>query len=104
MSIEESNQFCKGWQFVELSQPIVQTIRLFTVFRPLNLSKIFIFNRPIRQHFIPTLDQIKYEVEDGVTPEGTQIRYGYDERLFPNFSWRGYAILTRLQVRPKGRG
>lgn len=54
--------------------------------------------RPIRQHFIPTLDQMKYEVEDGYTAEGTQVRYGYDERIFPNFSWRGYAILMNIQV------
>ncbi|XP_053393780.1 laminin subunit alpha-like isoform X2 [Mercenaria mercenaria] len=52
---------------------------------------------PIRQHFIPTLDQMKYELEDGYTPEGTQVRYGYDERIFPNFSWRGYAILMNVQ-------
>ena len=58
----------------------------------------FVFYRPIRQHFIPNLDQIRYEIEDGVTPEGAQIRYGYDDRLFPRFSWRGYAILTTLQV------
>lgn len=54
--------------------------------------------RPIRQHFIPTLDQLKFEIEDGYTPEGARVRYGYDERLFPDFSWRGYAILIPYQV------
>ncbi|KAH3831938.1 hypothetical protein DPMN_105211 [Dreissena polymorpha] len=54
-------------------------------------------DQPIGRHFIPTLDQFKYEIEDGYTPEGNHIRYGYDERLFPNFSWRGYAVLSRVQ-------
>jgi len=46
------------------------------------------------------LDQLKFEIEDGYTPEGAQVRYGYDDRLFPDFSWRGYAILIPYQVRP----
>ena len=56
------------------------------------------FSRPLRQHFIPDLDQFKYEIEDGYVPEGYGVRYGHDERLFPAFSWKGYAIMSRLQV------
>ncbi|WAR24784.1 LAMA-like protein [Mya arenaria] len=52
---------------------------------------------PLQQHFIPSLDQFKYEIEDGYVPEGYGVRYGHDERIFPNFSWRGYATMSRLQ-------
>nr|KAG5701572.1 hypothetical protein BaRGS_024822 [Batillaria attramentaria] len=54
-------------------------------------------DRPIQSHFYPDLHQLKLEVEDGVTPEGARIRYGYDNRIFPDYSWRGYAILTDIQ-------
>lgn len=59
---------------------------------------LFHIFRPERNHFYPTLQQFKYEIEDGHTPEGSRIRYGFDETFFPNFSWRGYAILTAIQV------
>ncbi|XP_012943161.1 laminin subunit alpha isoform X2 [Aplysia californica] len=52
---------------------------------------------PITGHFVPSLHQYKFEVEDGTTPEGARIRYGYDTRIFPDFSWRGYAVLTQIQ-------
>ena len=55
--------------------------------------------RPIKSHFYPDLHQLQFEIEDGVTPEGHRVRYGYDENIFPNYSWRGYAILTDVQVR-----
>ncbi|PVD23436.1 hypothetical protein C0Q70_16705 [Pomacea canaliculata] len=54
-------------------------------------------DQPIKSHFYPDLHQLKLEIEDGVTPEGAQIRYGYDEYIFPGYSWRGYAILTNVQ-------
>ncbi|XP_052778102.1 laminin subunit alpha-like [Mya arenaria] len=54
-------------------------------------------DQPLQQHFIPSLDQFKYEIEDGYVPEGYGVRYGHDERIFPNFSWRGYATMSRLQ-------
>ncbi|ESO94906.1 hypothetical protein LOTGIDRAFT_144813 [Lottia gigantea] len=54
-------------------------------------------DQPIQTHFYPDLHQYKYEIEDGVTPEGQTIRYGYDERIFPSYSWRGYGILTSIQ-------
>ena len=27
------------------------------------------------------------------------MRYGYDDSIFPGYSWRGYAVLSRIQVR-----
>ncbi|XP_021350179.1 laminin subunit alpha-like isoform X1 [Mizuhopecten yessoensis] len=52
---------------------------------------------PDTLHFFPSLQQLIYEIEDGKTPEGSHIRYGFDQEIFHNFSWRGYAILTHLQ-------
>lgn len=49
-------------------------------------------------HFFPTLYQHMYEMEDGHTESGGAVRYAFDENVFPQFSWRGYAILSRLQV------
>lgn len=41
---------------------------------------------------------MKYEVEDGVLPNARPVRFGYDPRQFPDFSWRGYAIMSPAQV------
>ena len=59
---------------------------------------VCIFFRPTDLHFIPSLHQFIYEIEDGYTPDGSRIRYGFDESVFPAFSWRGYAILNYVQV------
>lgn len=56
------------------------------------------FFRPTDLHFIPSLHQFIYEIEDGYTPDGSRIRYGFQESVFPAFSWRGYAILNYVQV------
>ncbi len=40
-----------------------------------------------------------YEMEDGRTPSDGQVRYGFDDNVFRGYSWRGYAIYSRLQVR-----
>lgn len=53
---------------------------------------------PLTAHYFPTLYQYQYEAEDGTTPSGGQVRFGYDEKLFPDYSWRGYAIYSQLQV------
>lgn len=42
---------------------------------------------------------MKYELEDGTTPGGRDLRFGFDPLEFPGFSWRGYAQMTPLQVR-----
>ena len=39
-----------------------------------------------------------YEMEDGHSPQGRDVRYGYNQDIFPNYSWRGYAIMSRIQV------
>lgn len=47
--------------------------------------------------YFPTLYQFLYEAEDWFNPTGSQARFGYDEELFPNYSWRGYAAFNNLQ-------
>ena len=54
-------------------------------------------HRPLDQHYFPTLYQHKYEMEDGHTPSGGAVRYGFDNAVFEDYSWRGYAIFSRLQ-------
>jgi laminin alpha 3/5 len=53
---------------------------------------------PLQTHYFPTLYQFQYEAEDGTSPSGGQVRIGYDETLFPDYSWRGYAIYSQIQV------
>ena len=36
-------------------------------------------------------------MEDAITPQGTQARYDYDETVFPNFNWKGYANYSDIQ-------
>ncbi|XP_051468097.1 laminin subunit alpha-3 [Apus apus] len=40
---------------------------------------------------------MKFEIEDGTTVTGREIRFGYDPQEFPNFSWRGYAQMSSIQ-------
>ncbi|XP_074640335.1 laminin subunit alpha-like [Tubulanus polymorphus] len=54
-------------------------------------------DRPERTHFYPTLYQHQYELEDGHTPRGGQVRFGFDDNLFPKYSWKGYAIFSKIQ-------
>ncbi|TSR16027.1 Laminin subunit alpha-3 [Bagarius yarrelli] len=35
--------------------------------------------------------------ENGITPNARPVRFGYDTDKFPEFSWRGYATLSRAQ-------
>ena len=75
------------------------------------------FPRPASQHYYPTLLQIQAEMEDGmsiptksgpgqdvlspevsVSDNGTPARFGFDENVFPGYSWRGYATMSDLQV------
>lgn len=53
--------------------------------------------QPLQAHYFPTLYQYQYEVEDGRSPSGTAVRYAYDESIFPNYSWKGYAVFSLLQ-------
>jgi laminin, alpha 3/5 len=53
--------------------------------------------RPLQLHYFPTLYQFKYEYEDGFTSTGAQVRYQFDEEVFPDFSKIGYAVFSQLQ-------
>ncbi|XP_037391080.1 laminin subunit alpha-3-like isoform X2 [Pygocentrus nattereri] len=54
-------------------------------------------SEPETNFYLPTLHHLKFEVENGITPNARQVRFGYDPREFPQFSWRGYAVLTPAQ-------
>ncbi|KAG1696659.1 Laminin subunit alpha [Nymphon striatum] len=54
-------------------------------------------DQPLTLHYFPALYQHQYELEDGKTPAGTAVRYSYDKSIFPNFSWKGYAVFSQLQ-------
>ena len=55
--------------------------------------------RPAPNYYFPSLHHLRYEVEDGITPNARPVRFGYDPKEFPEFSWRGYAIMSPAQVR-----
>ncbi|KAJ8337032.1 hypothetical protein SKAU_G00382520 [Synaphobranchus kaupii] len=54
-------------------------------------------NQPEPNYYFPSLYHMKYEVEDGITPNGRPVRFGYSPQEFPDFSWRGYATMFRGQ-------
>ena len=55
-------------------------------------------NEVQRLHYLPTLHQFKYEVEDGYrTDEDAAVRIGHNDAVFPDYSWRGYATFSQLQ-------
>ncbi|CAL4059747.1 unnamed protein product, partial [Meganyctiphanes norvegica] len=54
-------------------------------------------DQPLQLHYFPTYYQLKYEAEDGVTPQDTLVRFGYDESVFQGYSWRGYAVFSEIQ-------
>lgn len=53
--------------------------------------------RPLQLHYFPTLYQFKNEYEDGYTSTGAQVRYQFDEEVFPEFSKIGYAYFSQIQ-------
>ncbi|CAH0547109.1 unnamed protein product [Brassicogethes aeneus] len=55
---------------------------------------------PLQAHYFPTLYQYQYEVEDGYTPENNKVRYAHNDNIFANYSWKGYAVFSELQVKP----
>lgn len=54
-------------------------------------------DQPEPGYFIPDLHQLKYEIEDGFS-KNKQVRYSFDEELFPKFSWKGYVHLNKVTV------
>uniref|UniRef100_A0AAY5JYW9 Laminin subunit alpha 3 n=1 Tax=Esox lucius TaxID=8010 RepID=A0AAY5JYW9_ESOLU len=71
-------------------------ITAFFVFclHPLHLSVI---TRPVPNYYFPSLHHLRYEVEDGITPNARPVRFGYNPQEFPEFSWRGYAVMSPAQ-------
>ncbi|KAM7127014.1 laminin subunit alpha-3 isoform 1-T1 [Molossus nigricans] len=53
--------------------------------------------RPESNYYFPDLHHMKYEIEDGTTPNGRELRFGFDPLEFPGFSWRGYAQMSSVQ-------
>ncbi|VDK75274.1 unnamed protein product [Litomosoides sigmodontis] len=54
-------------------------------------------NKPIENHYFPTLWHNKYEAEDGMSMERNLVRFATDKSKFPNYSWRGYAVFSPIQ-------
>ncbi|XP_042299302.1 laminin subunit alpha-3-like [Sceloporus undulatus] len=54
-------------------------------------------NEPEKNYYFPNLHHMKYEIEDGTSPNGRGIRFGYDPLEFPGFSWRGYVKMSSIQ-------
>ncbi|KAM8850161.1 laminin subunit alpha-3-like isoform 2-T2 [Spinachia spinachia] len=52
---------------------------------------------PAPSYYFPTLHQLRFEVEDGTTPNARPVRFGYNPQEFPDFSWRGYAVMSPAQ-------
>ncbi|XP_019959877.2 laminin subunit alpha-3-like isoform X2 [Paralichthys olivaceus] len=52
---------------------------------------------PAPSYYFPTLHQLKFEVEDGTSSNARPVRFGYNPQEFPDFSWRGYAIMSPAQ-------
>lgn len=55
-------------------------------------------DKPMQNHYFPTLYQYQYEIEDGRTPRNNKVRFGFFEETFPNFSWKGYGVFNDLQT------
>ncbi|XP_048219198.1 laminin subunit alpha-3 isoform X2 [Perognathus longimembris pacificus] len=53
--------------------------------------------RPEDNYYFPDLHHMKFEIEDGTSPNGREFRFGFDPLAFPDFSWRGYAQMTSVQ-------
>uniref|UniRef100_A0A8B9U440 Laminin subunit alpha 5 n=1 Tax=Anas zonorhyncha TaxID=75864 RepID=A0A8B9U440_9AVES len=54
-------------------------------------------SQPARDHYFPDLHHLKFELEEGTTPAGRAVRFGYNPLEFEGFSWRGYAQMSSIQ-------
>ena len=54
--------------------------------------------RPRPDHYFPDLHHLRFEIEEGTMLDGRPVRFGYDPVEFKDFSWRGYAQMTPIQV------
>uniref|UniRef100_A0A8C3D588 Laminin subunit alpha 5 n=1 Tax=Corvus moneduloides TaxID=1196302 RepID=A0A8C3D588_CORMO len=53
--------------------------------------------QPAQDHYFPDLHHLKFELEEGTTPAGRAVRFGYNPLEFEGFSWRGYAQMSSIQ-------
>lgn len=49
-------------------------------------------------HYFPDLHHLKFEIEEGTMLDGRPVRFGYNPLEFKDFSWRGYAQMSPIQV------
>ncbi|OXB53471.1 hypothetical protein ASZ78_007667, partial [Callipepla squamata] len=78
-----------------LKPTVSPTVKEPTVNVTLQVALILIL--PEKNYFFPDLHHMKFEIEDGTTVKGKEIRFGYDPEEFPSFSWRGYARMSSIQ-------
>uniref|UniRef100_A0A8C6XWT5 Laminin subunit alpha 3 n=2 Tax=Elapinae TaxID=42168 RepID=A0A8C6XWT5_NAJNA len=52
---------------------------------------------PEKNYYLPDLHHMKFEIEDGTSPNGRGVRFGYNSQEFPGFSWRGYVQMSSIQ-------
>jgi hypothetical protein len=54
-------------------------------------------DRPAFGYYLPSMHQFKYELEDGYSNQkrDKNVRYEFDESVFPEFSWKGYVHLNK---------
>uniref|UniRef100_A0A8D2JD09 Laminin subunit alpha 3 n=1 Tax=Varanus komodoensis TaxID=61221 RepID=A0A8D2JD09_VARKO len=50
-----------------------------------------------KNYYFSDLHHMKFEIEDGTSPNGRGIRFSYDPQEWPGFSWRGYAQMSSIQ-------
>uniref|UniRef100_A0A8C2ZNF1 Laminin subunit alpha-5 n=1 Tax=Cyclopterus lumpus TaxID=8103 RepID=A0A8C2ZNF1_CYCLU len=55
-------------------------------------------NLPRPDYYFPDLHHLKFEIEEGTMLDGRPVRFGYNPLEFPDFSWRGYAQMSPVQV------
>ena len=52
-------------------------------------------DQPQVGYYVPDLHQLKFEIEDGMS-NGKNVRYSFDENVFPKYSWKGFVHLNRF--------
>jgi hypothetical protein len=48
-------------------------------------------------YYVQNLHQLKYELEDGLA-DGEPVRYGFNENVFKNYSWKGYVPMNISKI------
>uniref|UniRef100_A0A183CHS1 Laminin EGF-like domain-containing protein n=1 Tax=Globodera pallida TaxID=36090 RepID=A0A183CHS1_GLOPA len=54
-------------------------------------------DKPIQNHFFPTLWHNRYEAENGRLPDGKNVFYTIDANEFRNFSLQGFVVFSTIQ-------